>query len=143
MQVYTPWMQRQAALGSTQATFPGAPIARNALTEAESMESVASLSRASNLRQELASLASPIKNGLPLMSARKPRIHAAGTAPPLTSSRPSTGLRKKVCGECAKIERRSFTTPHVCFDILLSRRKVNTANCSARVYRCCRTHRPR
>ncbi|KAI1307916.1 Protein sickie [Halotydeus destructor] len=64
---------------------PGSPYAhvtsqRNAMTEAESMESLASLAngRASALKSEMGHLGSPGKHGVhSLMSGRKPRIHAA------------------------------------------------------------------
>lgn len=84
-QVYTPWMSRQLA-SSGQYASSGLP--RNALTEAESMESLASLSQLTgrpgmprtNGTDHTASMGSPMKtsSGLgPLMSGRKPRIHAA------------------------------------------------------------------
>ena len=94
-------MQRQALerLAAQQAGngFPSAsPLPRNAMTEAESMESLASLSqlggRSSALKHDFALLASPVKSGMmPLMAARKPRIHAV--ASPIGSIN-QRGLRK-------------------------------------------------
>lgn len=80
-QVCTPWMSRQ--MGAHPPSQYPAGLPRNALTEAESMESLNSLSalnRTNGLKlSDNPNLGSPMRtsSGLGLMSGRKPRIHAA------------------------------------------------------------------
>lgn len=87
-QVYSPWLQRQQQ--QSNIAFP-----RNALTEAESMESLASLSQLG--RASVAGKPSDMqingsqKSSLPLMTGRKPRIHASSGHPGNGSRH---GLRK-------------------------------------------------